>query len=133
MKRMCWILGMVVLLLSCNNRPIEKPANLIDEEEMTNILYDLTLLDAIKSQSPYDSVVQSIRPKEYIYKKYKIDSLQFVASTQYYISQIETYKKMFDAVNEKLEQAKAANEESLNQSEAPPSSASSAADAPQIQ
>ena len=103
MKKTIQILCFLLLLTSCNNLPVEKPNNLIDEDKMTNILYDLTLLDAIKSQNPYDSISQSIKPRAYIYKKYNIDSLQFVKSNQYYISQIDTYKKIYDEINERLQ------------------------------
>ena len=39
---------------------------------------------------------------DYIYKKYKIDSVQFSKSNKYYASDIDEYKKMFEKVKEKL-------------------------------
>jgi hypothetical protein len=132
MKSFYWIFIVLVISISCNNQPIEKPDNLIDEQKMTNILYDLTVLDAMKSQSPFDSVTQSIRPKEYIYKKYKIDSLQFVLSNQYYISQIETYKKMYESINERLQKEKTANETLLKKSETTTPPIAPQADMPQV-
>ena len=103
MKKIILILSLVLFLASCNHNAVEKPENLIEEEVMTNILYDLSILEAMKSQNPYAPQNQSMNPKDYIFKKYKIDSLQFATSNRYYVSQIEAYKKMYDLVNERLE------------------------------
>lgn len=100
--------SLVLFLASCNHNAVEKPENLIEEEVMTNILYDLSIMEAMKSQNPYAPQNQSMNPKDYIFKKYKIDSLQFATSNRYYVSQIEEYKKMYDKVNERLEKEKKA-------------------------
>ena len=88
------MLGLALFLASCNHNAVEKPDDLIEEDVMTDILYDLSIMEAIKSQSPYAPQNQSMNPKDYIYKKYKIDSLQFATSNRYYISQIEEFKNM---------------------------------------
>jgi PBP1b-binding outer membrane lipoprotein LpoB len=108
MKKIILMLSLALFLASCNHNAVEKPENLIEEEVMTNILYDLSIMEAMKSQNPYAPQNQSINPKEYIFKKYKIDSLQFATSNRYYVSQIEEYKKMYDRVNERLEKEKKA-------------------------
>ena len=100
--------SLVLFLASCNHNAVEKPKNLIDENVMTDILYDLSIMEAIKSQNPYAPQNQSMNPKDYIFKKYKIDSLQFATSNRYYVSQIEEYKKMYEQVNERLEKEKKA-------------------------
>ena len=133
MKKIIATIIALFVLVSCNNSPMEKPDNLIEERVMTNILYDLMLLDAMKSQNPYDTIKKNIKPKEYVFKKYKIDSLQFVKSNQYYISQIDVYKKMYDVIHERLE--KEIKENNLLQKKSgtvAPSTASSA-DKPQVQ
>ena len=108
MKKIVWFLVISVLLVSCNNAPVKKPDNLIDQEKMTNILYDITVLEAIKSQRKYDSVVNYIGTRELIFKKYDIDSIQFAQNNQYYVSQIDVYKKMYDDVDARIEREKAA-------------------------
>ena len=65
------MLSLALFLASCNHNAVEKPENLIEEEVMTNILYDLSIMEAMKSQNPYAPQNQSINPKEYIFKKYK--------------------------------------------------------------
>lgn len=94
------------MVVSCSNAPVKKPDNLIDEEIMTSILYDLTLFEAIKGQPKYDAILKRIGSKNTIYRKYNIDSLQFVRSNQYYISKIDIYRKMYDAVNDRLQKEK---------------------------
>jgi hypothetical protein len=110
MKKIILMLSLALFLASCNHNAVEKPENLIEEEVMTNILYDLSIMEAMKSQNPYAPQNQSINPKEYIFKKYKIDSLQFANSNRYYVSQIEEYKKMYDQVNERLKKEKKATD-----------------------
>lgn len=133
MKKIIATLIILFVLDSCNNAPIAKPDNLIEEKVMTDILYDLTILDAIKSQNPYDTINKNIKPKEYVFKKYKIDSLQFVKSNQYYISQIDKYKKMYDAIHERIENEKKANELLQNKPGSVSPSNNSSDDKPQIQ
>ena len=121
------------MLASCNNLPVEKPDHFIEEEMMTNILYDLTLFEVIKSQRKFDSVTNWVGGKEYVYNKYGIDSLQFVESHQYYISQIETYKKMYEQVNERLQNKKSENDLLLKKGGAAAPSIRYSDDTPQVQ
>ena len=51
MKNLLLIL-LISVLTQCNTRIIEKPENLIEEDKMIEIIYDLALLDAVKSQNP---------------------------------------------------------------------------------
>lgn len=102
MRNTILVLMTLLALIGCKNDAVEKPANLIDEETMTNILYDLSILEAIRAQNPYGPQDQVVEPKSYIFKKYQIDSVQFAESNRYYISQIELYKKMYDKVGERI-------------------------------
>ena len=81
---------------------MEKPDGLIDEDNMVAIIYDLALLEAIKSQHPVTSQNDFIDQKQYIYKKYKIDSLQFARSNHYYASDISNYKKLYAKVGKRI-------------------------------
>jgi Domain of unknown function (DUF4296) len=132
MKKIIATVITLFVLVSCNNSPIAKPDNLIEEKVMTDILYDLAILDAIKSQNPYDTVKKNIKPKAFIYKKYNIDSLQFVKSNQYYISQIEEYKKMYETISERLQSEKTANDLLQKNSGKIAPSSSTAVDKPQL-
>lgn len=135
MKKTAWTIAVVFLLLSCNNTTtIEKPDNLIEKEVMTNIFYDLTLLEAMRSQNPYAPQNQAIDIKQYIYKKYKVDSLQLTQSNRYYVSQIEVYKQMYDKVNQRIDAEKKAADSLLKKSGGKPlAPATSLPDTPQVQ
>lgn len=100
------IVVLAFLVLSCSTSTIEKPEKLIDQATMENILYDLAMLQAIKGHSPKKLPENSINPKTYIFQKYKIDSIQFAQSNQYYSSDIAGYKKMHDNVIAKITEEK---------------------------
>jgi Domain of unknown function (DUF4296) len=102
MKTVLTILSFLFLLASCNKAEVPKPKNLIDEEVLENIIYDMSLLEAVKTQIPIDKQKFSGKTTDYIYKKYKIDSLQFVKSNQYYATDIDNYKKIFERVKDRL-------------------------------
>jgi hypothetical protein len=93
---------MFILLIACNT-PAEKPKNLIEKDKMVNILYDMALLDAIKTQN-IGGGISTKRANEYIYKKYKVDSIQLLKSNKYYASDLDEYKKMFETVKTKLDE-----------------------------
>lgn len=104
MSKKSIVLGLIVLFFGCNSNSVEKPKNLIDKDKMVAILYDISLLEAIKTQNINGGITVKMG-NDYIYKKYKIDSIQFVKSNKYYASDIEEYKKMFEKVKEKLNAA----------------------------
>lgn len=106
MKNFVFIILVLFLSVSCKKELVKQPAKLIGKEKMMDIIYDLTLLEAIKYQQPLslDSVESS--PKKFIFKKYKVDSLQFAKSNIYYASDYDAYKEMFDQINARLEKEK---------------------------
>lgn len=104
MRVLLILFGVLFLTFGCKDTVISKPKNLIEEDKMENIIYDLALLEGIKSYNPTN--FQNIKSNEYVYKKYKIDSLQFVKSTQFYASDISKYKKMYERVQKRLDDKK---------------------------
>lgn len=108
MKKTISILIILAVFVSCKEEVVEKPDRLIPKESMVNIMYDLSLLEAIKYQNPNSLEVHKIDPSAYIYEKYKIDSLQFAQSNKYYASDYTGYKDMYDQISKRLEKNKAA-------------------------
>jgi hypothetical protein len=106
MKKVMSLFILAVLFLSCNKDLVEKPDDLIDEKVMKEIIYDISLLDAIKYQNPDSLFSNGINPKTYIFKKYKIDSLQLAKSNAYYAADYREYKKMLDDINSRLNNEK---------------------------
>tara|TARA_B000000437_G_C11459537_1_gene229949 strand:+ start:24 stop:458 length:435 start_codon:yes stop_codon:yes gene_type:complete len=79
------------------------PDNLIPEEKMVDILYDMSLISVSKGINKRILENNGMKPKKYILKKYNIDSLQFVVSNEYYSKDLEKYLKIYEEVLNKLE------------------------------
>ena len=92
----------ILTLLGCKDDLVKKPDVLIDKSKMMDIMYDLALLEAIKYQNPAVLDSNQIRPKQYIYKKYKIDSLQLAQNNVYYAADYKSYKVMFEEVVKRI-------------------------------
>jgi hypothetical protein len=91
-----------LILISCGEKVIEEPENLISEEEMTSILYDLAILNSTKGTNPSFLKKNNIELMPFIFKKYKIDSLQFAQSDLYYASIPLKYQGIYETVEERL-------------------------------
>lgn len=92
---------------SCVNKvETPLPTKPIDKSTMENILYDLAILQALKSYSPEKLTKNGINSKTYIYQKYKIDSLQFAENNKYYASDFTEYQAMFARVTDRLQKQK---------------------------
>lgn len=102
MKNFIVILLVLFLSISCKKELVKQPSKLIERGKMIDIMYDLSLLEAIRYQRPLslDSVETSAT--KFILKKYKVDSLQFAQNNIYYASDYESYKDMFDEVSKRL-------------------------------
>lgn len=104
------IIGSFFIFMSCGNTAIKKPNNLISEDQMVDILYDVMIINSAKgvNKQLLENNIQN--PKEYIYTKYKIDSLQFAESNNYYTNKREAYKSIYDRLDLKLKAKKTAYE-----------------------
>jgi len=92
-----------VLATSCQDvKKPEKPQNLISQETMTDILTDIYISNAARSVNNKLLKEYNIKLDSVIYKKYEIDSLQFVESNAYYSSNLKTYTKIISSVEERL-------------------------------
>lgn len=96
-----WIAALALIAISCGDK-VEKPSNLIPEDKMVDILYDLTLLDASRAQNP-TRLKQADNLNTYIYKKHGIDSLQFVKSNRFYAADPKEYRKLFEKVGTRID------------------------------
>ncbi|HAH54812.1 MAG TPA: DUF4296 domain-containing protein [Flavobacterium sp.] len=96
----------LILLVGCKNELVKKPKRLIEREKMVDIMYDLSLLEGMKAQNP--ALMDSIKytSNQYIYKKYKIDSIQFAQSNIYYAADYKEYEKMYNQIKTRLDKEK---------------------------
>ena len=104
MKKLIVIFFLAIACFACNR--VEKPEKVLSEDEMVNILYDLSLLQAINSHSPQVLDSGKVDVKNYIYKKYKTDSITFKKNHIYYASQINKYEKIQNKVLERIKKDK---------------------------
>ncbi|UGU18021.1 DUF4296 domain-containing protein [Sinomicrobium kalidii] len=102
------ILPFVVLLsvLSCKDKTVEKPDNLIRKDRMTDILVDIALMNAIRGVDTDIFNKEEITPEAYIYQKHNIDSLQFAQSNTYYAARPVDYASMYKEVETRLKTMK---------------------------
>lgn len=107
LKRISIILVLGIFILACDasSRP-EKPENLISKGKMTDLLYDLYLLNAAKGVNRTVLEKNDLDPEFYILKKHNVDSIRFAESNMYYAFDTETYKAIVDEVKERLESEK---------------------------
>ncbi|MCH2490354.1 MAG: DUF4296 domain-containing protein [Flavobacteriales bacterium] len=80
----------------------EKPARLIAEEKMIDILTDAYLSNAARSVNNRLIRDKGVMLDSLIYSKHNIDSLQFAQSNAYYAAQMDTYSEMFKEVEARL-------------------------------
>lgn len=108
MKKLVYILFLVLVAVGCGGETAPKPDRLLNEGEMVDILYDISLLQAIKSFTPQSLTDHNVNPQTYIYKKYKIDSVTFAQNHLYYASNLTEYQKIQKKVTDRLQKNKAA-------------------------
>ena len=102
MRLITLLLAFLLVFVGCTTA-VEKPKKLIEKDKMVDILYDIALLEAIKSQN-VNGGISSKKSNEFLFKKYKIDSLQWEENNKYYASDIEEYKKMYEEVKKRIQE-----------------------------
>ena len=105
MKQILFLL-VSLLVLSCSNNPVPKPDNLLDEEVMVDIIFDISILQAADGSMPYKLMEYNVEMDKYILDKYKIDSTTYRQNQKYYAANARKYKKIYKKVIERLEQEK---------------------------
>lgn len=104
------LIAITFLFISCGKPAVKKPSNLISEDQMVDILYDIVLINSAKGINK-KLLEKSIKnPKEYVYYKHNIDSIQFTESNAYYTYNSDTYKSIYDRLEQKLKTEKTTHE-----------------------
>ena len=129
MKNFVFIILVLFLSVSCKKELVKEPAKLIEKEKMIDIIYDLSLLEAIKYQQPLSLDSVESNPTKFVFRKYKVDSLQFAKSNMYYAADYDSYKEMFDEINARLDKEKKSTEIKLKAEEKKAAKAKKIADA----
>ncbi len=100
-----------LLLLSCAEKQVRRPENLIPKGRMVNILYDIAVLDAIDGTYPKALERNGITVMAFVYEKYGIDSLQLAESDLYYASRPQEYEEIYQTLENRI----ASQRDSLNE------------------
>ena len=100
------VLLLVFFFLACSEQTVKKPENLISKDQMTEILYDLAIINAAKKTNPARLSDRNIEAMPFIYEKHGIDSVQFVQSDIYYASIPTEYEAIYKIVEARLEREK---------------------------
>ena len=104
MKKLFVLIGFLVL--SCDtNSAVTKPDVFLSSEKMENILYDLTVLKAIKT-SYNNHEGKAFFNDNYIYRKYNIDSTILAQNQLYYAQSPRESIVLYKRVDQRLKKAK---------------------------
>jgi len=103
MMRLATCVIVSVVFWSCQHveRPV-KPDDLIPKEKMVLIMTDVYLGNAARSVNNKVIRQNALKLDSMIYKKYGIDSMQFVRSNTYYTSRLDDYNEIFTGVEKQL-------------------------------
>ncbi|WP_054852535.1 DUF4296 domain-containing protein [Olleya sp. ITB9] len=103
-KQQLLYLLMTLTLVSCYDvQKPEKPDDLISEDKMVDVLVETVIMSSAKGINKRELENKGILPDSFIYKKHKIDSLQFVNSNNYYAYDIENFNQIYTRVKDSLE------------------------------
>lgn len=98
---------LVFTVLSCKKmKAPDKPKNLISKKEMVNILIDARLISSASAMNKRIMRDSGVVIDNYVFAKYKIDSLQFAQSNDYYAFHVKDYEDIYTRVEDSLERLK---------------------------
>ena len=102
-----YLLGLLFLTQACQQvKKTEKPKDLISEEKMADIITELSLLNAARNFNKKRLESTGLKTDSYIYDKFKVDSLQFERSSNYYAQEYVQYVRIYDSVDKRLDRLK---------------------------
>lgn len=102
---------LLFFVFSCAEEVIKKPEDLIPRDKMSELLYELAILNAAKNTDKGILEDHFENPTEFLFRKYGVDSLQFVKSDMYYASQPLVYEAMYEEIADRLDREKQMSEE----------------------
>lgn len=113
---MRWITALFVLLVGCQDvRYPEAPENLIPEETMMDIMADAYSGHAARSVNNKVLRSNKVALDSALYIKYQVDSLQFARSNAFYTTDLDTYTRILQGVEERLMKRKKVIDSAMNE------------------
>lgn len=107
MRKLIFIssIALVLAAIGCSKPPVEKPENLLREDQMVNMLVDIHLAEAtFINRRSIDSLVENSSSANFYYSildKYQVTDSVFEKSFVFYASNPRKFEKMYrQAMNE---------------------------------
>ena len=102
------ILTLIILVIvqSCKDFNNKKPENLISEDKIVEIFFDLEIINAARGDNKKIIEEKISNVNNYLQNKYKIGIDQFENSISYYSSDILKYSMIIQEVEQKLDSTK---------------------------
>tara|TARA_B100000886_G_scaffold152762_1_gene104019 strand:- start:152 stop:466 length:315 start_codon:yes stop_codon:yes gene_type:complete len=88
-----------IFIIGCTSNA---PENLISEEKMESIIFDIMILNA---SSIYDLKIDNIISDELIFRKHNIDSAQFYDSELYYSRNPRIHLNIYSNVKRRIQKS----------------------------
>ena len=107
MKNFSLLIVLNILVLACSgtSKP-KKPDNLISKDHMSELLYDMHVINAAKGVNRNLLETHGIIPETFVLTKHNIDSSQFVESNTYYSYYTDDYEAIVAKVKTRLQSEK---------------------------
>ncbi len=103
MKQIIVFILVTLSIIGCQDvKNPEKPKNLITKDKMVAILTETYLVNAARSVDNKSMVTKGINLDSLVYKKFGVDSLQFVESNDFYAADVNVYREIFQDIETKL-------------------------------
>lgn len=105
MKNNIYLWFLLLFFASCAQNIISKPEKLLSEADFENLMYDLSMISAIKDTDYQFFDTMNFDIKTSVYQKYKTDSIALVENVVYYSSFPKTYDQIVKRVETRLQKA----------------------------
>lgn len=107
------------IVFSCNKkqRP-DPPEDLLTKVEMSNILYEMFIINSAKGSSMKVLQENGVDPDKYVLERFDIDSTRFVNSNNYYAYSYDDYREIMTLIEERISEEKEYYEEILEEEQA---------------
>ena len=87
---------------------------------MIDILYDISIIDAIDNTYPTALKDNGLEVMAFVYEKYGVDSTQYVESDLYYASDPSQYKEIYQTLHNRLQKQRDSLTNAIQQSNEEP-------------
>lgn len=101
--RWCGMAFAFACLASCQ---VKRPGEVLSDDKMEKVLYDYHLAKALGEQLPYNESYKRVLYMESVYRKHGITKAQFDTSMVWFSRHPESFRTIYEKVNERLKAQK---------------------------